>query len=111
VKRISLVSLIFICSVIFQGCARTEIVESPKTGFVAETAEPAKRPAIVWTSRTLTRNFDYLGLVKSRSWTYDGALERLVDGAQSLRADAIIDVHFERVGFLSAMQAFAIKYK
>lgn len=98
-------------AVLLTGCARTEIIESPKTGYVAETSEAPKRPAIVWTSRTLTQNFDYLGVVKSRSWSYDGALERLVDAGQSLRADAIIDVHYEEVGFLTAMQAFAIKYK
>jgi hypothetical protein len=92
------------------GCARTEIVESPKTAFVSESTE-AKRPAIVWTSRTLTKNFDYLGQVKSRSWTYEGALDRLLDAGETLRADAIVDIHFEQIGFLSSMQAFAIKYK
>ncbi len=59
----------------------------------------------------MTRQFDYLGLVKSRSWSYNGALERLVDGAKELRADAIIDVHYDTVGFFTSMQAFAVKFK
>ncbi len=92
------------------GCARTEIVESPKTGYVAETGEP-KEPKIIWTSRTFGQSFDYLGHLKVRSWTYDGAIERLVTAAKTLRADAIIDVHYDKVGFLSTMEAFAIKYK
>ncbi len=92
------------------SCSSTEIIESPKTTFVPETKE-AKAPQVVWSSRTLTQNYDYLGLVKARSWTYEGALERLVEGGQQLRADAIIDVHYEAIGFLSVMQAFAIKYK
>jgi hypothetical protein len=92
------------------SCARTEIIESPRTGYVADTGEP-KDPTVVWSSRTLGTDFDYLGLVKSSSWTYQGALDRLVDGGRELRADAIVDVHFERVGFLKTMQAFAIKYK
>ncbi len=92
------------------GCASTELIESPKTAFVAEGGE-SKDPQVVWTSRTLGKNFDYLGLVKSRSWSYDAALERLVAGGRELRADAIVDVHFRQVGFLTAMEAFAIKYK
>lgn len=92
------------------ACSQTEIIESPRTGYVADTGE-TKEPSIVWTSRTLTEEFDYLGLVKSRSWSYQGALDRLVEGGKELRADAIVDVHFERVGFLKTMQAFAIKYK
>ena len=92
------------------SCTSTEIIESPKTTFVSETVE-VKRPNIIWTSRTLSRNYDYLGVVKARSFTYDGALERLVDGAQELRADAIVDVHYQQVGFLSAMEAFAVKFK
>jgi hypothetical protein len=97
-------------SLLAVGCARTEIIESPRTGYVADTGE-TKEPAVVWTSRTLTQDFDYLGLVKSSSWTYQGALDRLVEGGRELRADAVVDVHFERVGFLKTMQAFAIKYK
>ena len=92
------------------ACASTELIESPKTGYAPEAGEP-KDPAIIWTSRTLTRNFDYLGQVKVRSWSHDGALGRLVDGGRQLRADAIVDVHYETVGFLKAMQAFAIKFK
>ena len=92
------------------GCARTEILESPRTGYVADLGEP-KEPAVIWTSRALAQDFDYLGQVKVRSWTYEGALERLVAGGRDLRADAIVDIHFERVGFLKTMQAFAIKFK
>lgn len=99
-----------LCLLLASGCASTELIESPKTAFVAEGGE-VKTPEIVWTSRTMSRNFDYLGLVKTRSWTYDGALERLVEGGKELRADAIVDVHYRRIGFLSAMEAFAIKYK
>lgn len=94
----------------FAGCASTDIIESPKTAFVPESAEVTE-PKIIWTSRTMTQSFDYLGLIKVRSWTYDGALERLVDAGKEVRADAIVDVHFEKVGFLNAMQAFAVKFK
>lgn len=59
----------------------------------------------------MTQSFDYLGLIKVRSWTYDGALERLVDAGRDIHADAVIDVHFEKAGFLNAMQAFAVKFK
>jgi hypothetical protein len=38
-------------------------------------------------------------------------MERLITGGKELRADALIDVHFEQVGFLTDLQAFAIKYK
>jgi hypothetical protein len=92
------------------GCSSTEIIESPKTTFVSETGE-AKDPAIIWTSRTMSKNFDYLGQVKSRSLSYESALDRLVEGGKKLRADAIIDVHYEQIGFLATMQAFAIKFK
>ncbi len=92
------------------GCARTELIESPRTGYVADVGEP-KEPAVVWTSRALKEEFDYLGQVKVRSWSYDGALTRLVEGGRDLRADAIVDVHFERVGFLKTMHAFAIRFK
>jgi len=92
------------------GCAATDVIESPKTAFVADVGE-AKDPEIVWTSRGMSKNFDYLGLVKTQSWSYDGALERLIQGGKSLRADAIIDVHYRKIGFLTAMEAFAIKYK
>ena len=97
-------------SVLMSGCASTEIIESPKTAFVPETVK-AMTPPVIWSSRTLTQQFDYLGQIKVRSWTYDGALQRLSDAGKELKADAIIDVHFQRVGFLSAMQAFAVKFK
>lgn len=97
-------------AMLLTACATTEIVESPKTTYVPESATP-KTPEVIWTSRTLRRPFDYLGKIKSRSWTYDGALERLVDGAKTLRADAVIDVYYERIGFLKQMEAFAVKFK
>jgi hypothetical protein len=106
-----LLTLALTSVILATGCARTDIVESPKTAFVPESAED-KRPLIVWTSKAMpNQNFDYLGLVKARAWTYEGALDRLLDAGQQLRADAIVDVHYEKIGFLSAMQAFAIKYK
>lgn len=92
------------------ACASTDIIESPKTGYPVEVGE-ARPPSVVWTSRVLTRNFDYLGIVKTRSWSYDGALGRLVEGGKRLRADAIVDIHYEQVGFMATMQAFAIKFK
>jgi hypothetical protein len=92
------------------GCASTDITESPKTAFVSETAE-RKEPAVIWTSRTLTQKFDYLGQVKVRSLTYNGALDRLKDAGKKLGADALIDVHYEPVGFMSTLQAFAVKFK
>lgn len=95
---------------ILAGCASTNLIESPKTVFVPDTEETGE-PEVIWTSRTLTKNYDYLGIVQSRSWTYDGALGRLVDGGKELKADAIVDVHYEKVGFLSTFQAFAIKFK
>jgi uncharacterized protein YbjQ (UPF0145 family) len=52
-----------------------------------------------------------LGQVKSRAWSYEGAIERLLDGGKQLRADAIVDIHYERIGFFNTMTAFAIKYK
>ncbi len=100
------VALALLCA----GCAQTELVESPKTAFVSD-AEEAKTPELIWTSRNLARPFDYLGQVKVRAWTYDGALERLKDGGKQMKADAVIDVHYERIGFLKAMQAFAVKFK
>lgn len=109
--RLFLHSLVVVVSIwMLSGCASTDLVESPKTTYVAETG-PLKNPQIIWTSRELNRPFDYLGRVESRSWTYEGALERLVDGGKNLRADAIVDIHYEPVGFLSTMQAFAIKFK
>jgi hypothetical protein len=108
-KEFIILAVALVIAPILLGCSGTEVIESPKTGYVPETRE-VKTPQIIWTSRTLGQSFEYLGFVQSNSWTYDGALDRLVEGARELRADAIIDVHFERVGFLSSMQAFAIKY-
>lgn len=95
---------------LLSACGSTEIIESPKTAFVAETGEP-KRPEVIWTSRRLDRQFDYLGQVKSRSLSYDSALERLVEGGRQLRADALLDVHYEQIGFMKTMHAFAVKFK
>ena len=92
------------------SCASTDIIDSPKTGFVPDSA-PTKEPVLVWTSRTFNQNFDYLAQMKVRSWTYEGAVDRLVEAAKTLKADAVIDIHYEQIGFLNAMQAFAIKYK
>jgi len=92
------------------ACARTEIIESPKTGYSVKSDSP-KPLQIIWTSRALKGDFSYLGQVKVRSWTYDGAVERLVAGAKSLGADAVVDVHYEVVGFLDTLHGFAIKYK
>jgi len=108
-NRWSLPSLLCLAGIL-AGCASTSLIESPKTVFVPDSEETGE-PAIIWTSRTLTKEYDYLGIVKSRSWTYDGALDRLVDGGKELKADAIVDVHYEKVGFLSTFQAFAIKFK
>ena len=103
-------ALIFLGLWVLVSCSSTEILESPKTAFVPSSTE-AKPPAVVWSSRTLGQKFEYLGQITVRSWSYDGALERLVDAGQQMRADAVIDVHFERVGFLSSMHAFAVKFK
>lgn len=102
--------ILFVFWLVLVGCARTEVIESPRTGYVAPSGQ-AKEPSLIWTSRGLSEEFDYLGLVKVRSWTYQGALDRLVDGGRELRADAVVDIHFERVGFLKTMQAFAIKFR
>src|SRR5580692_5163551 len=75
------------------GCATTDIIESPRTTYVSDAAE-VHEPKIIWTSRIFTQNYDYLGLLKVRSWTYQGAIDRLVDAAKEVKADAIIDVHF-----------------
>ena len=112
-KRLHLLrpmALVALFSVVLFGCSQTEIVESPRTGFAVAAGEP-KEPTIVWTSRTLDVPFDYLGQIKVRSWTYDGALERMTEAAKELRADAIIDVHYQTVGFMTSFQAFAVKYK
>lgn len=95
---------------VLAGCTQTEIIESPKTGYAVETDHP-KDPELIWTSRTLDQPFDYLGQIKTRAWTYDGALDRLKEAGKQLRADAIIDIHFQRLGFFKTMHAFAIKFK
>jgi hypothetical protein len=104
----SLLPLVMIASLV--GCARTEVIESPKTGSASEAAE-VKEPAIIWTSRVFTQDFDYLGQIKVRSWTYNGAVERLTSAAKNLRADAVIDIHYDEIGFFTTLEAFAIKYK
>ncbi|MCX6103524.1 MAG: hypothetical protein NT000_09760 [Proteobacteria bacterium] len=92
------------------GCASTTLINSPKTTSVSS-SEPAKQPEIIWTSRTLTAKFDYLGEVQVKSWSYDGALNRLTEAGKELRADALIDVQYQQIGFLTTFQAFAIKFK
>jgi len=92
------------------GCGSTQVIESPKTAFAAESGTP-KTPQVVWTSRAFGQPYEYLGRVHARSLTYDGAMERLISGGKELRADALIDVHYEQIGFLTDLQAFAIKYK
>lgn len=102
---------IFLCSLLLlSACASTEITQSPQTAYVSLTEVP-KEPAVIWTSRTIPQNFDYLGIVKVRTFSYEGALERLIEGAKELRADAITDVHYERMGFFKIMEAFAIRFK
>lgn len=103
-------SVIFLLLGLIVGCGSTEIVESPRTGYVSEVGE-APVPKIIWTSRTFGQNYDYLGRVEVRGLTYDATLNRLLEAAQSMRADAVIDVHYEPVGFLTSFQGFAIKYK
>ncbi len=107
---ISRILTLLVIALLFASCASTEIQETPKTAFVPENSGP-EQPAIIWTSRTLGRSYDYLGQVKVKSWTYDGALGRLKDAGKELRADALIDVHYQAVGFMTQMQAFAIKFK
>lgn len=101
---------IVLTSVALVGCARTQIIESPRTAYVPESAE-IKEPAIVWTSRAFGQDYDYLGQIRVRSWTYDGAVERMIGAAKQLRADAVIDVHYDEIGFFTTLDAFAIKYK
>jgi hypothetical protein len=103
-------ALVLSAIILLTGCSSTEIIESPKTAFAAETGTP-KNPKVIWTSRAFGQPYEYLGRVNARSLTYDGAMERLITGGKELRADALIDVHFEQVGFLTDLQAFAIKYK
>jgi hypothetical protein len=103
----------FICAFLLASipsCSTLDIVESPKTAYVSESADE-KTPEVIWTSRTLTQNFDYLGQIKTRGWSYESALDRLIEGGKQLKADAIIDVHYETIGFLNVLHAFAIKFK
>jgi hypothetical protein len=109
-KKVIIMAFLAAIGLFSTSCATTEIIESPKTAYVANTGEK-KIPAIIWTSRTLTQKFDYLGQIKVKSLSYDGALERLSDAGSQLGADAIIDVHYQPVGFLTSFHAFAIKYK
>ncbi|MBI1859623.1 MAG: hypothetical protein HYR96_01735 [Deltaproteobacteria bacterium] len=92
------------------GCSSVEIIESPKTGYVSD-AKPMRTPDVIWTSRSMIQDFEFLGQVKTRSLGYDGAFDLLVGGATSMKADALIDIHFEQLGVFSTMQAFAVKYK
>ena len=102
---------IMICLMAFVvSCARTDIIESPKTGYVAET-DPVKEPEIIWTSRTVGDGYSYLGTLQVRAWTWDAAINRLRTAAREMRADAITDVHYEKIGFLTSMQAFAVKFE
>lgn len=100
----------FLALLVLVSCANTQVIESPRTTVVAESAE-VKEPSIVWTSRVFNQDFDYLGQIKVRSWTYDGAVGRLMTAAKDLRADAVIDVHYDEIGFFTTLEAFAIKYK
>jgi len=108
--RATSIAVAFLTLAVLGGCSSTEVLESPRTAVVSGAAE-AKEPELVWTTRSSDRTFDYLGTVRTRAWTYDGALERLVDGARQLKADAVVDIHFERVGFFTTMEAFAVKYR
>ena len=101
---------IIFLAIAVSSCSSVELIESPKTAYVPDSQEE-KTPDVIWTSRTLTQHFDYLGQVKTRSWTYEGALERLIEGGKQLKADALIDVHYETIGFLNVLQAFAVKFK
>lgn len=107
-RRRRIVTLLF--SLLFCACSSTQVIESPKTVFLPDTGE-AKTPEVIWTSRNIEKEFDYLGQVSSRSLSYDSALERLVDGGKQLRADAIVDIHYEQIGFMKTMHAFAVKFK
>lgn len=107
--RYSFLTFLLTCLVL-TSCGSTRIIESPKTAYAPETDSP-KTPTVIWTSRAFGQPYEYLGRVQARSLSYDGAMERLISGGKKLRADALIDVHFEQVGFLHDLQAFAIKYK
>lgn len=95
---------------LLSACAGTEIIETPKTAFVAQNAD-VPPPQVIWTSRTMSQRFDYLGQIKTRALTYQGALDRLVEAGHQMKADAVVDVHYEPVGFLTTLSAFAVKFK
>lgn len=103
-------TIVFCLILLLTGCGSTQVTESPKTAFASESGSP-KTPQVIWTSRAFGQSYEYLGRVHARSLTYDGAMERLISGGKELRADALIDVHYEQIGFLTDLQAFAIKYK
>ena len=88
----------------------TEIIESPKTAFVPENAE-VKPPEIIWTSRTMAPRVRLPGQGPRAKLDLRRCVGRLVDAGKQLKADAIVDVHYEPIGFLTQMQAFAIKFK
>lgn len=100
-------ALFLLCIV---GCSSIELIESPKTAFVPD-SPLTKEPDVIWTSRAMIQDFDFLGQVKTRSLSYDKSFELLLDGGSELRADALIDIHYEQAGIFSTMQAFAVKYK
>ncbi len=91
-------------------CASTEVFDSPRTTFIPEAA-PAGEPKIFWTSRTLSRPFDYLGKIKVKAWSDTGGIAQILEGAKTLHADAVTDIHSEPAGFLTTMEAFAIKFR
>jgi len=95
---------------LLSGCASTEIIESPKTAYVSERTE-VHTPRLFWTSKGVSQNYGYLGVIKVRSWTYEGAVHRLEAAAGEMKADALIDIHYEAVGFFSSLHAFAIQFK
>jgi len=104
------VKAFFIIALVLAGCTGIEITESPKTAFVTDTGEP-KTPELMWNSRPLKSQFDYLGQIQVRAWGHEGAIEKIIEGGKRLRADAVVDIHYEKVGFITEMHAFAIKYK
>ncbi len=71
-----LLPLLFVVS-----CASTLVTEIPKTVMVPESA-PTPEPQVIWTSRGITKAYDYLGMVQARSLTYEGAIDRLVGACQ-----------------------------
>lgn len=101
---------LFLGALFLTACSSIELIESPKTAFVSD-AKAKAAPDVIWTSRSMIQDFDFLGQVKTRSLSYDRSLELLLDGGAELRADALIDIHYEQAGVFSTLQAFAVKYK